>query len=183
MPLLAPTVDWAKAARAAVNTRGYAGPNGSTASTSLPTPTPRWQSPRAPPLPAFASRAPCSPPKSRLAPSPAGCSNPDVPILQVRLHADDVDKVIQACTGRADATVNKTQQRHWGTEGTTLLFAAHKPTTMKAVRDKYPFKHPNLDTLRYVVHSKPTMACATTPSAATPPTLRSRSSWGQLRWC
>ena len=28
MPLLAPLVDWTKTARAAVGTRGYAGPNG-----------------------------------------------------------------------------------------------------------------------------------------------------------
>ena len=84
--------------------------------------------------------------------------NPTVPILQVRLHADDVDDVIQACTGRANPTVNKTQRRHVGTEGTTLLFAAHKPTTKKAARDKYPFKHSHLDTLQYVVDSKPAMA-------------------------
>ena len=45
-----------------------------------------------------------------------------------------------------------------GTEGTTLLFAAHKPTTKKAGKDKYPFKHPHLDTLRYVVDGKPAMA-------------------------
>ena len=45
-----------------------------------------------------------------------------------------------------------------GTEGTTLLFAAHKPTTKKAGKDMYPFKHPHLDTLRYVVDSKPAMA-------------------------
>ena len=81
-----------------------------------------------------------------------------MPILQVRLHAEDVDDVIQACTGRANPTVNKTQRRHVGTEGTTLLFAAHKPTTKKAAKDKYPFKHPHLDTLRYVVDSKPAMA-------------------------
>ena len=45
-----------------------------------------------------------------------------------------------------------------GTEGTTLLFAAHNPTTTKAGKDKYPFKHPNLETLRYVVDSKPAMS-------------------------
>ena len=54
--------------------------------------------------------------------------------------------------------VNKTQRRHVGTEGTTLLFAAHRPTTNKAGKDKYPFKHPHLDTLRYVVESKAAMA-------------------------
>ena len=81
-----------------------------------------------------------------------------VPILQVWLHADDVDDVIQACTGRANPTVNKTQRCHVGTEGTTLLFAANNPTTKKAGKDKYLFKHPHLDTLRYVVDSKPTVA-------------------------
>ena len=84
--------------------------------------------------------------------------NPAVPMLQARLHADDVDDVIQACTGRANPTVNKTQRRHVGTEGTTLLFAAHKPTTKKAGKDKYPIKHPHPDTLRYVVASKPALA-------------------------
>ena len=62
--------------------------------------------------------------------------NPVVPILQVRLHADDVDDVIQAFTGRANPNVNKTQRRHVGTEGTTLLFAAHKPATKKDGKDK-----------------------------------------------
>ena len=47
----------------------------------------------------------------------------------------------------------------WGRRaGSTLLFAAHKPTTKKAGKDKYPFKHPHLDTLRYVVDSRPAMA-------------------------
>ena len=45
--------------------------------------------------------------------------NPDVPILQVGLHADDVDDVIQACSGRANPTVNKTQRRHVGMKGTS----------------------------------------------------------------
>ena len=81
-----------------------------------------------------------------------------MPILQVRLHANDIDDVVQACTGRANPTVNKTQRRHVGMEGTTLLFAVHKPTTKKARKDKYPFKHPHLDTLRNVVDSKPAMS-------------------------
>ena len=84
--------------------------------------------------------------------------NPHVPILQVRLHADDIDDVVQACTSRANPTVNKTQRRHVGMEGTTLLFAAHKPTTKKAGKDKYPFKHPHFDTLRNVVDRKPAMS-------------------------
>ena len=74
------------------------------------------------------------------------------------LHADNMDDVIQASTGRANPTVNNTQRRHVGMEGTTLLFAAHKPTTKKAGKDKYPLKHPHLDTLRNVVDSKPAMS-------------------------
>ena len=69
-----------------------------------------------------------------------------------------MDDVIQACTGRANPTVTKTQRRHVGTEGTTLLFAAHKPTTKKGGKDKYPFKHPHLDTLRHVADGKPAMS-------------------------
>ena len=89
--------------------------------------------------------------------------NPDVLILQVRLHADDVDDLIQAYTRPVNPTVNNTQRRHVGTQGSTLLFAAHKPTTTKAGKDKYPFKHPHLDTLRYVVDSKPAMALPNYP--------------------
>ena len=66
--------------------------------------------------------------------------------------------LVQACTGRANPTVNKTPRRHVGMEGTTLLFAAHKPTTKKTGKDKYPFKHPQLDTLRNVVDSKSAMS-------------------------
>ena len=84
--------------------------------------------------------------------------NPDVLILQVLLHADDVDDVIQAGTGRANPAINKTQWRHVGTEGSTLPCAAHKPTTKKAGKDKYPLKQPHLDTLRYMVESRPAMA-------------------------
>ena len=65
---------------------------------------------------------------------------------------------VRACSGRANQTINKTERRHVGTEGTTLLFGAHKLTTKKAGKDKYPFKHPHLDTLRYVVDSKPAMS-------------------------
>ena len=71
--------------------------------------------------------------------------------VQVTLHADDMDDVVQPRTGRANPAVNKTQRRHLGMEGTTLLFAALKPTTNKAGKDKYPFNHPHLDTLRNVV--------------------------------
>ena len=86
--------------------------------------------------------------------------NPAVPIVQVRRHTNDVDDVIQDCTGWANPDVIKTQRRHLGMEGTMLLFAAHKPTTKKAGKDKYPLKHPHLDTLRNVVHSKPAMSLA-----------------------
>ena len=84
--------------------------------------------------------------------------NPDVPIRQLRLHDDDMDEVVQACSTRASPTVNKTLRRLVGMEGTTLLFAAHKPTTKKAGTDKHPFKHPHLDTLQNVVDSKPAMS-------------------------
>ena len=163
MPLLAPLVDWAKAARPAVGTRGYAGPDGlgCTDITAHPdtkvaitpgTTIARIRLTR--PLLA-ADKLPCALTNWLLGVLE---DNPDVPILQLRLHADDVDDVIRACTGRANPTLNNTQRRHVGTEGTTLLFAAHKPTTKKAGKDKYPFKQPHLDTLRYVVDSKPAMA-------------------------
>ena len=97
MPLLAPLVDRAKAARAAVGSRGYVGPNG------------------------------------------LGCTD-----LAAHL---------------ANPTVNKTQRRHVGIEGTTLLFAAHyKPTTKKAEKDKYLFKHLHLDTLGNMMDSKSSMS-------------------------
>ena len=43
-------------------------------------------------------------------------------------------------------------------EGTTLLFADHKPTTKKVGKDNYPFKHPHLHPLRTVVDNKPAMS-------------------------
>ena len=71
----------------------------------------------------------------------------------------------QACTGRE--TFNETQRRHVGTEGTTLLFAAHKPTTKKAGKDKYPFKHPHLPNYSLTSHSpyrwNPELVGLTTP--------------------
>ena len=45
-----------------------------------------------------------------------------------------------------------------GHGGHHLLFPAHKPTRKKARKEKYPFKHPNLDTLCNMVDSKPTMS-------------------------
>ena len=163
MPLLAPLVDRSKAARAAAGTGCYVGPDGlgctdlaahpdTTVAIFSGTTIARIRLTR--PLLA-ADKPPCAL-TDRLQGVLEG--NPAVPILQVRLHADDVDDVIQACTGRATPTVNKTQRRHVGTEGTVLLFASHKPTTKKAGKDNYPFKHPHLDTLRYVVDSKPAMA-------------------------
>ena len=163
MPLLAPLVGWAKAARTAVGTRGYDGPDGwgcmdltahPDTKVAIPSATTVARIRLTRPLLA-ADKPPCA-----LTDWLQGVlkDNPDVPILQVRLHADDVDDVIQASTGRANPTVNKTQRRHVGTEGTTLLFAAHKPTTEKAGKDRYPFNQPYLNTLRYVVDSKPAMA-------------------------
>ena len=58
--------------------------------------------------------------------------NLHVPIRQGRLHGNNMDEVVHACTNRATPTVNGTQRRHVGMEDTTLLFAAHKPPTKKA---------------------------------------------------
>ena len=163
IPLLAPLVDWAKAAQAAVGTRGYSGPDGFgctdlaahlNTKVAIPPGTTIARIRLTRPLLA-ADKPPCAVTDGLLGILE---DNPAVPILQVRVHADDVDDVIQACTGRANPTFNKTERRHVGTEGTTLLFATHKPTTKKAGKDKYPFKQPYLDTLRYVVDSKPAMA-------------------------
>ena len=84
--------------------------------------------------------------------------NPHVPILQVPPHANVMDDVVQACNGKANPTMKKTQQRHVEREGTRLLFAANEPTTKKAGKDKCPFKHPHPNTLSNVVDSKPAMA-------------------------
>ena len=81
-----------------------------------------------------------------------------MPILQVWLHADDIDDVVEACTGQANPTVNKTQRHHVGVVGTTLLFAGDTRNTKKGGKDKYAFKHPHLDTLCNVVDNKPAMS-------------------------
>ena len=161
--LLAPLVDWAKAARATVGTRAYAGPDGSGCTDLAAHPDTKVAIRSGTTIarilltrPLLAADKPLCALTDRLQGVLEG--NSDVPILQVRLHADDVDDVIRAYTGMANPTVNKTQRRHVGTKGTTLLFAAHKPTAKKAGKDKYPVKHPHLDTLRYVVDSKPAMA-------------------------
>ena len=135
MPLLAPFVDWTKAARATVGTRGYAGPDGLGCTD----------------LTAHHDTKVVIPPGTTIARMRLTRTlfaadsdwlrgvledNPHVPILHVRLHADNMDDVVKACSGRANPTVNKTQRRHVGMEGTTLLFAAHKPTTKKASKDK-----------------------------------------------
>ena len=65
--------------------------------------------------------------------------------------------------------MNTTQRRHVGMEGTTLLFAAHKPTTKKAGKDKYPFKQPHVNTLRNVVDGKPAMSLPNYSLASHPP--------------
>ena len=54
--------------------------------------------------------------------------------------------------------MNNAQRRHVGMHGTRVLFAAHKPTTEKAGKGKYPFKHPQLDTLCNVVDNKSTIS-------------------------
>ena len=162
MPLLA-LVDWTKTARAAVGTRGYAGPDGLGCTDLAAHPDTKVAIPSGTSIARIRLTLPL------LAADKPPCAltdwlygvleqDPEGPILQVRLHADDVGDVIQACTGRVNPTVNRTQGRHVGMEGTTLLFAAHKPTTKKAGKDKYLFKHPHLDTLRYVVDSKPAMS-------------------------
>ena len=162
MPLLAPLVHWTRAAWAAVGTRGNAGRDGLGCTDLAAHPDTKVVIPPGTTIACIRLTRPL------LAADKQPCAltdwlhgvledNPEVPILQVRLHADDVDDVIQACTGRANPIVNKAQRRHVGMEGTTLLFAAHKPTK-KARKDKYPFKHPYLDTLRNVVDSKPAMS-------------------------
>ena len=158
MPLLAPLVDWAKAARAAVGTWGYAGPDGLGCRDLAVHPDTKVAIPPGTTIARIHLTRPLLPCALNDWPHGVWEDDPEVPILQVWLHADDMDDVIQACTGRANPTVNKTQGRHVGTEGTTLLFAAHKPTTKKAGKGKYPFKHPHLDTLRYVPDSKPAMS-------------------------
>ena len=117
MPSLAPLVDWAKVAWAAVGTQGYAGPDGLGCTdvaahldtkVAIPSGTTIARIRLTRPLLA-ADKQPCA-----LTDCLHGVmeDNPDVPILQVRLHAANVDAVIQACTGWANPTVNKTQRRH-----------------------------------------------------------------------
>ena len=163
MPLLAPLVDLAKGARATPGTRGYAGPDGLGCTDHAAQPDTKVAI-----APGTTSaRIRLTRPLLASNKQPRALTNwlhgvlevnLDVPVLQVRVHADDLDDITQACTGRANPTVNKTQRRHVGMDGTALLFAAHKPTTKKAGKDKYPFKHPHLDTLRYAVDSKPAIS-------------------------
>ena len=100
MPLLAPLVDWTEAAGAALGTRGYAGPNGLGCTdlaahldtkVMIPPGTTIARISLARPLVA-ADKQPCA-----LTDRLHGVleHNPDVPILQVRSHANDVDDVIQ----------------------------------------------------------------------------------------
>ena len=162
MPLLAPLVDWAQAARAAAGTLGYAGPDGLGCTDLTTHPDTKVVIPPGTTIARILLTRPLLAADKQLC-GFTNClhgvpeDNPHVPILQVRVHAD-VDDVIQSRSGRVNPTVNKTQRRYVWTEGTTLLFAAHKPTTKKAGKDMYPFKHPHLDTLRYVVDSKPAMS-------------------------
>ena len=150
MPLLPPLVDCTKAARAAMGTSGYAGPDRLGCTDLAAHPDTKVVIPPGTTIARIRLTRPF------LATDTQPCAltdwlhgvpmeNPEVPIPQVRLHVADVDDVIQACTGRANPTVNKTQRRHVGMEGTTLLFAALKPTTKKAVKDKYtPSSTPTL---------------------------------------
>ena len=103
MPLLAPLVDWAKAARRAMGTRGYAGPDGLGCADLAAHPDTKVA------IPSGTTIARIRLTRPLLAADKPPCAltdwlqgvledNPDVPILQVRLHADDVDDVIQACT-------------------------------------------------------------------------------------
>ena len=162
MPLLATLVDWAKAARAAVGTRGHAGPDGLGCTDLAAHPDTKVVIPPGTTITRIRLTRPLLAADNSLAPSPTGCMGSWRTTPTCRsckwLYADDVDDVIQACTGRANPTVNKTQRHHVVMEGTPLLFAARKPTTKKAGKDKYPLRHPHLNTLRYVVDSKPAMS-------------------------
>ena len=183
MPLLAPLDNWAKAARAAVGTQGYAGTDGlgcpdlaAHRDTKVVTPSGTTIASIRLIRPLLAAdKLPCA-----LTNWLHGVleDNPKVPILQVRLHADNVDDVIQACTGRANPTVNKTQRRHVQMEGTTLLFAAHKPTAKKDGRTSTPSSTPTSTPSTTWWTASPPCPCPTTPSPATPPSVGSRSSWG-----
>ena len=168
MHLLAPLVDSTKATRAAVGTRDYAGPDGL----------------RCTDLSAHPDTKLVIPPSTTIARIPLNhtlfgedkhpCAltdwlhgvledNPHIPIVQVSLHGDDIDEVVEVCTASANPTVNKTQRRHVGLEGTTPLFAAHKLATKKARKDKYPSSSPT---------STPSAtwwtACPQCPSQTTP---------------
>ena len=115
-------------------------------------------------LPASASPAPSSHLRRSPAPSPTGCtwSSRTTPRCGSRKSGCTPTTWMisskPASRGRANPTLNKTQQHHVGIEGTTFPFATYKPTTKKAGKDKYPFKQTHSDTLRNVVDSKDTMS-------------------------
>ena len=107
MPLLAPLVEWTKAAWAAVGTRGYAGPDGLGCTDLTAHPDTKVV------IPPGTTIARIRLTRTLFADDKQPCAltdwlhgvledNPHMPILQVRLHADDMDDVVQACTGRAD---------------------------------------------------------------------------------
>ena len=156
-------VDWIRAARAAVGTGSYASPDGLGCTD----------------LTAQADTKVVITPRTTLAHIRLTCTlfaddkqpcaptdwlhgvlddNPHVPILQVPPHTNVMDDVLQAGNGKANPTVNITQQRHVEREGTRLLFAANESFTKKAGKDKFPFKHPHPHTISNVVDSKPPMA-------------------------
>ena len=163
MPLLAPLVNWTKATRVAVGVWCYAAPGGLGCTNVTAHPDAKVVIHPGTTIACirltrtlFADDKQPSTLIHWLHGVPEG--HPHVPILQVRLHADDMHDVVRACTGRANPTANKTQRRHVGMQVTTLLFAAHNPTTKKAGKELYPFKHPHISSLRKVVDSKPTMS-------------------------
>ena len=99
MPLLAPLVDWARAARVAVGTRGYVGPDGLGCTDLAAHPDTKVLIPRGTTIARIRLTRPL------LAADKPPCAltiwlhgvlqhHPDVPILQIRLHADDMDNVI-----------------------------------------------------------------------------------------
>ena len=99
MPLLAPLVDWTKAARVAVRTWGYAGPDGLGCTDLTVHPDTNVVIPPGTTIARIRlnrtlfgnDKQPCT-----LTDWLHGVmeDNPHVPILQVRLHGDDIDEVV-----------------------------------------------------------------------------------------
>ena len=111
MPLLAPLVDWTKGARAAVGTRGYAGPDGLGFTNLTAHPDTRVV------IHPGSTIARIRLIRTLLGIDKQPCAltdwlhtlmedNPHVPILQVRLHGGDIDEVVLACTTLVSPTVS-----------------------------------------------------------------------------